>query len=135
MMKIRQIEFRRGSCRMALWVPMALEDMPMVNLRKFFKFMGTEFSNDESTREFFSCIPETEEYLRECWNYESKYFQEQYVDPDFTEKGYRIDDPKERKSRRAHNKRLENRLKEAKGRYDRFQKRIPKLKELQELYT
>lgn len=119
---------------MSLCIPEAVENMTIKNLRKFFKLMGFEPENDDSIRDFFSCIPETEEYLRDLWADESRYFQENYKSPEFDEHGNRIDDPKKSKSIKDHNKRLEKRVRDAKARYDRFRKRIPKLDDLKETY-
>ena len=119
---------------MSLCVPITVETMPIANLRKFFKFMGAELENEDSIREFFSCIPETAEYLRGLWADESRHFQENYRSPEFDERGNYINDKDERKKIWDRNKRLEKKVRDAKARYDRFQKRIPKLKELQEQY-
>lgn len=131
---IRQAEFRRGSCRMLLNCPETIEDMTLANLRKIFAFMGGEAGNAGAFREFASFIPETEGYLRDGWDQESRYFQQHYESPDFDAKGNYISDPKERKLRRERNKRLEKNVLNAKKRYERFVKRIPKLKEMLEPY-
>ena len=55
----RSLEFRRYGCRMTLNMPVAMEEMSITNLRKFFKLMDEEYwRNEESTRSFFSYIPE-----------------------------------------------------------------------------
>lgn len=106
----RSLEFRRYGCRMTLNMPVAMEEMPITNLRKFFKLMDEEYwRNEESTRSFFSYIPEILEDLKDKWNEESLKFQKEYQDP--------------------------KKVKAAKARYERFQKKVPKLKELQEQYS
>ena len=96
---------------------------------------GRGILEEESTRSFFSYIPEILEDLKDKWNEESLKFQKEYQDPKFDSSGNYISDKVEREKRRNHNKRLMNRVKAAKARYERFQKKIPKLKELQEQYS
>lgn len=132
----RSLEFRRYGCRMTLNMPVAMEEMPITNLRKFFKLMDEEYwRNEESTRSFFSYIPEILEDLKDKWNEESLKFQKEYQDPKFDSSGNYISDKEMREKRRNHNKRLMNKVKAAKARYERFQKKVPKLKELQEQYS
>ena len=120
---------------MTLIIPAAIIEMSLTNLRKFFKW-ACRWSGDnkEGVHDFFSCIPEVSEHLMDEWNTASIEFQKEYRDPDFDSKGNRITDAKERKSRKAHNNRLLKKVKTAKTNYDKFQKRIPKLKELQDQY-
>ena len=132
----RSLEFRRYRCRMYLHMPNAMEHMTITNLRKFFKQFGDEYlGNEESTRSFFSYIPEILEDLKDKWNEESLKFQKEYQDPKFDSSGNYISDKEMREKRRNHNKRLMNKVKAAKARYERFQKKVPKLKELQEQYS
>ncbi len=132
----RSLEFRRYGCRMTLNMPVAMEEMPITKLRKFFKLVGEEhWRNEESTRLFFTYIPEIQEDLKDKWGRESLKFQKEYQDPKFDSAGNYISDKEVREKRRNHNKRLRNKVKAAKARYEQFQKRIPKLKELQEQYS
>lgn len=132
----RSLEFRRYSCRMTLNMPVAMEEMPITNLRKIFKLMDDEYwRNEESTHLFFTYIPEILEDLKDKWGEESLRFQKEYQDPKFDSSGNYISDKEEREKRRNHNKRLMNKVKAAKARYERFQKRVPKLEELKEQYS
>lgn len=132
----RSLEFRRYGCRMTLHMPVAMEEMPITNIRKFFKIMDDEYwRNEESTRSFFTYIPEILEDLKDKWNEASLYFQENYMSPDFDSRGYKITDPEERKRRKTYNNQLMAQVKKAKARYERFQKRVPKLEELKEQYS
>lgn len=132
----RSLEFRCYRCRMTLNMPVAMEEMPITNLRKFFKYMDQEYwRNEESTHLFFSYIPEILEDLKDKWGQESIRFQKEYQDPKFDSSGNYISDKEEREKRRNHNKRLMNKVKAAKARYERFQKRVPKLEELKEQYS
>lgn len=132
----RSLEFRRYDCRMTLNMPGAMEEMPITNLRKFFKLLDEEYwRNEESTRLFFAYIPEIQEDLKDKWEQESLKFQKEYQDPKFDSSGNYISDKEMREKRRNHNKRLMSKVKAAKARYERFQKKVPKLKELQEQYS
>ena len=132
----RSLEFRRYDCRMTLNMPGAMEEMPITNLRKFFKLLDEEdWRNEESTRLFFAYIPEIQEDLKDKWEQESLKFQKEYQDPKFDSSGNYISDKEMREKRRNHNKRLMSKVKAAKARYERFQKKVPKLKELQEQYS
>ena len=134
-MKKQSLEFNCYSCRMTLNMPVAMEDMPIGNLRKFFKFMDQEYyRNEESTQLFFSYIPEILEDLKDRWGDASIAFQKEYQDPKFDSHGNYISDKEEREKRRNHNKRLMSKVKSAKSRYERFQKKVPKLEELKEQY-
>lgn len=133
---IRQsLEFRCYSCRMTLNMPVAMEEMTITNLRKFFKFMDQEYwRNEDNTRLFFSYIPEIIEDLKEEWNRKSLDAQKYYQDPKFDAHGNYISDPKERKARQKNNKWWMSKVKAAKSRYERFLKKSEKLKELQKQY-
>lgn len=129
----KSIPFRCGSCRMTLNMPVAMIEMPITNLRKFFKWVGQEmWRNEESTQQFFSYIPDITEDLKDKWDEASVKFQKEYQDTKFDSHGNMITDKEERKKRKAHNDRLMVKVKTAKATYERFQKRIPKLKEIQE---
>lgn len=131
----RSLEFNCYRCRMTLNMPIAMEDMTITNLRKIFKFMDQEYwRNEENTHLFFSYIPEVLEDLKGRWGEESRTFQKEYQDPKFDSSGNYISDKEEREKRRNHNKKLMSKVKAAKARYERFQKKIPKLKELQKQY-
>ena len=135
-MKAESLEFRCYGCRMTLNMPVAMEDMTITNLRKFFKFMDQEYwRNEESTQKFFSYIPEILEDLKDKWGEASLTFQKDYQDPKFDSSGNYISDKEEREKRRNHNQRLMNKVKAAKAKYERFQKRVPKLEELKEQYS
>ena len=132
----RSLEFRHYDCRMTLNMPGAMAEMPITNLRKFFKLLDEEYwRNEESTRLFFAYIPEIQEDLKDKWEQESLKFQKEYQDPKFDSSGNYISDKEMREKRRNHNKRLMSKVKAAKARYERFQKKVPKLKELQEQYS
>lgn len=132
----RSLEFRRYGCRMTLNMPVAMEEMPITNLRKFFKLMDDEhWRNEESTRLFFAYIPEIQEDLKGKWDEAGIYFQKNYMSPDFDSHGNKITDKKEKKDRKQYNDRLMVKVREAKARYERFQKRVPKLVELKEQYS
>ena len=134
-MKKQILEFHTGSCHMTLIIPDALELMPITSMRKFFKFVNQAFwINENSMREFFTFIPEVKDDLREQWNEAGLEFQRQYEDPNFDSAGNHIDDKKERKRIREHNNYYFSKVKAAKSRFDRFEKRIPKLEELRGLY-
>ena len=45
----RSLEFRRYGCRMTLNMPVAMEEMPITNLRKFFKLMDEEYWRNEES--------------------------------------------------------------------------------------
>ena len=135
-MKAESLEFRCYGCRMMLNMPVAMEDMTITNLRKFFKFMDQEYwRNEENTQKFFSYIPEILEDLKDKWGEASLTFQKDYQDPKFDSSGNYISDKEEREKRRNHNQRLMNKVKAAKAKYERFQKRVPKLEELKEQYS
>lgn len=134
-MRPESLEFRCYGCRMILNMPIALEVMTLANLRKFFKFMDQEWQrNEESTRKFFSCIPEVQLDLKGEWDEASRTFQREYKDTKFDSSGNYISDKDERERRQAHNQKLLNDVKRAKSRYERFVKRVPKLKELKDQY-
>ena len=134
-MKSRTVVFQQDQCRMTLIIPAAIIEMSLTNLRKFFKWACRwAGDNKESVHEFFSCVPEVTEYLMGEWNTASIEFQKDYQDPDFDSKGNKIMDAKKKKSRKAHNNILLKKVKTAKANYDKFQKKIPKLKELQDQY-
>ena len=131
----RSLEFKCHRCQINLNMPTAMEEMSIVNLRKFFKLMNEEYwRNEDSTRLFFSYIPEIQADLRDKWNEESLTFQNEYRDPRFDASGNYIDEKTERDKRRNYNDKLSDRVKAAKARYERFQRRIPKLEELKEQY-
>lgn len=132
---IRQsLEFRCYSCRMTLNMPVAMEEISVVNLRKFFKWADQEYwRNEDSTRLFFSYIPEVLEELKDEWDTASLTYQKEYQDPKYKDGNY-IKDKDERERRRNHNKRLLSKVKTAKARYERFQKKVPKLEELKSQY-
>ena len=132
----QSLEFRCYSCRMTLNMPRAMEEMPITNLRKFFKWADQEYwRNEGSTRLFFSYIPEIAEDLKDKWGEASLEAQRDYQDPKFDSHGNYISDKEEREKRRNHNKRLLSRVKAAKARYERFLKKAEKLKELKEQYS
>lgn len=132
----RSLAFVCDRCRMQLNMPVAMEEMPITNLRRFFRLMDQEYwRNEESTRLFFSYIPEIQEDLRSKCEQERLTFQKEYQDPKFDSSGSCIRDKVVREKRRSRNKQLMNQVKAAKARYERFQKKIPKLKELQEQYS
>ena len=135
-MKKQILEFHTGSSHMTLIVPDALELMPLGNTKKFFKFVNQAFwINENSMREFFTFIPEVKADLREQWNEAGLEFQRQYKDPNFDSAGNRIDDKVERKKRSDRNRYYQSKVKQAKARFDRFEKRIPKLEELKAIYV
>ena len=85
-------------------MPVAMEEMPITNLRKIFKLMEDEYwRNEESTRLFFAYIPEILEDLKDKWGEESLKFQKEYQDPKFDSSGNYISDKEEREKRRNHN--------------------------------
>lgn len=128
------LEFRCGDCRMTLNLPAALADMPITSMRKFFKWADQEHSqNVDSINAFFAYIPTASEKLKDQWDWAGLEFQKNYLDPKY-DKGSYIKDQKEREKRRNHNERLIRKVRAAKARYERFQKRIAKLKEIQEQY-
>ena len=134
-MTCQSLEFRCYSCRMTLNMPVAMEEITIANLRKFFKWADQEYwRNEDSTRLFFSYIPEIVEELKSEWDQASLTFQKEYQDPKFKNGNY-INDKEERERRRNHNKRLMSKVKAAKARYERFQKRVPKLEELKSQYV
>lgn len=131
----KSLPFYFAHCRMTLNMPVAMIEMPIINLRKFFKFVGQEmWRNEESTQQFFSYIPDITEDLKDKWDEASVKFQKEYQDTKFDSHGNMITDKEERKKRKTHNDRLMAKVKSAKAKYERFQKRIPKLKEIQEQY-
>ncbi len=131
----RTLDFWHYSCHMSLNMPVAMEEMPLTNLRKFLKLMDADrWRNEENIRTFFTYIPEITEDLKAKWDEASLNFQRDYLDPKYSAGNY-IDDKDEREKRRNHNKRLLNKVKAAKARYERFQRRVPKLEELKEQYT
>ncbi len=125
----KSILFKKGDCRISLNIPDALEYMPVKNVKKFCKDMISEVENDESFREFFSYIPEIEEKLKQEWDEASLKYQREYRLPDNGR------DKLERDKIRTKNKRLLDKVKAAKARYERFEKRIPLLNELKEQYV
>lgn len=134
-MNQQELTFRCYGCRMTLHMPTAMEKMSIPKIRQFFKFFDQEYwRNEESTRLFFGQIPDVLAFLKEEWDAASRNFISDYQDPEFDSGGNYISDKMERQKRRDHNKRLMNKVKSAKAAYGRFEKRIPKLKELQELY-
>ncbi len=133
-MKVFSLEFNCFKCHAYLNMPDAIIHMNITAMRKFFKYMDQEYwRNTDSIKQFFSCIPEVSSDLYEAWGDASRTFQKEYQDPNFKD-GVKIMDKVEREKRRCRNKRLMNHVKKAKAEYDRFEKRIPKLKELQEMY-
>ena len=125
----RSLLFQCDKCRMTL-------HMPVANLRKFFKWASQDhWRNEISMQQFFSYIPEILDDLKDKWNNAGIEFQRQYKDPKFDSSGNYISDKEVREKRRNHNQRLMNKVKAAKARYERFQKKVPKLKELQEQYS
>lgn len=134
-MKKQILEFHTGSSHMTLIVPDALELMPITNMKKFFRFVNQAFwINENSMREFFSFIPDVKLDLREQWDDASQKFQREYRDPNFDKSGNRIDDKEEREKIRKRNKYYLQKVKSAKTRFEKFEKRIPKLEELKGTY-
>ena len=134
-MKERRLKFAfyddGPTCHISLNVPIALEEMPIANLRKLFEPILREYGrNRESIEDFFACIPEIEAMLKEEWDTASKVFQQCYQDTRFDGHGHVIMDKDEKARRRASNNRLMRDVKSAKARYNRFKKRIPKLEEI-----
>lgn len=134
-MKDRRLEFSFSddgpTCHIALNVPIALLEMPIANLRKLFKPILREYErNRESIEDFFTCLPAVEAMLKTEWDLASLVFQQDYKDTRFDESGHVITDKTEKAKRRANNDRLIRSVKNAKARYDRFKKKIPKIEEI-----
>lgn len=130
---MKDVRFKVGACTIWLHSVEAHEHMSITKLRKLLQWASKSADNDEPIREFFSCIPETAEYLRFNWDEDSKKFRKEYLDEKYDSTGHVIADPNARKWRRSHNKRLMNEVKASKARYEKFtEKKIPKLKELED---
>lgn len=134
-MKERRLEFAfyddGPTCHISLNVPIAMEEMPVANLRKLFRPILREYGrNRESIEDFFTCLPAVEAMLKEEWDLASMVFQQDYKDLKFDESGHVITDKNEKEKRRVNNNRLMRDVKNAKARYDRFKKKIPKIEEI-----
>ena len=132
----KEVLFQFDNCRMTLYLPVAMEKMPITNLRKILKWSDQErWRNEDSIRLFFDSIPEISEALKKEWVDASIAFQKEFLSEKFDSHGYVITDGKERKKRKANNKKLMDAVKKAKRRYERFQKKVSKLEELKARYT
>lgn len=133
---IRQaIEFRCGSCYMTLNIPEAMLQMPISDLRKFFRYMDIDrWRNEEAFKQFFSAIPDVLEGLKAQWEDASRTFQKEYRDPRFDSHGNYRSDKVERAKVKAANDKLYAAVKEAKRKYTAFEKKKARLEELKKLY-
>ena len=121
----KQIVFKKGDCTMALNMPDAMILLPLKETEKFCRDMNV-FGNEEAFREFFSFIPLIKDDLYDEWDQASKDFQKNYQIPE----GTRM----EQKRIKSKNNRWYNKVYQAKSAYDRFEKKIPRLKELEAKY-
>ena len=125
------IIFKTGDhAKITLNMPIAMIEMSLVNLRKIMKWAkkwNWNGENEEAFTEFFSRIPEVAEELRSKWHEESIRFQREFRLPENGKSKW------ERDRIKYDNKRLYEAVKKAKTSYEKFQKRIPKLMEMNEM--
>lgn len=127
--------------RMTLNLPVALTELPKINLQKIFKLLfQNEWLNRETIADLDAAFPEISDDLKALWNEASITYQREYKLPKneliqlpngrFTKKY----SPKELRSIKANNKRLMDDVKAAKREYEHFQDRIALWNELKEKY-
>lgn len=131
----KEVLFQFDNCRMTLFLPTAVEKMSIMNLRKILKWSDQErWRNEDSIRTLFNSIPEISEVLKKEWDDACITFQKDYLDEKFDSRGHLITNGEERKKRKENNRKLIDTVKKAKRRYERFQKKVPKLEELKTRY-